>query len=758
MSQDDDSFSEVGFDDTEPEQQQAEDHERKQHPVIVEVQLPPHFSAGSNKRVSAVASLTTEKSEESSFIPVTIFGKMKVNSSSEAKEAPSNATPAAAESKESPKNETCFEERKVADDDSEVTGWSAVSLHPPGLVGSSNDDESVAASSTISGFDLISLNGTSKKKCKTCSFLNGSTITICEGCSLALVANPCLTFDEKLARQLQHNEEQEAYQALLQEEKKRKNLNQQPILVRARTLADDIISALNRCLSSKQREDVAFSALPHASLTILASRFIECVDQFLVPDHHQSIGSELPIKLCYCFTEKASWRMTQIRQDGFGSNAAFGSTPEAACKAFKAHPRLPGLPSIPENCTSNLWNRNVVPSETHGWIAVIVSGQNFSAVDGGIAEIFRRPSSAQSLPLATFDATLMHDDTIRVLMNNLNMACHDFFGHDPAVVQIEDSAQKRRKGNEDSTDSDEKLAMELQGVLYDDCTGGGSDATGGGSAAANEADFPSFLTDLPAEKNMTEVTEPLDLGFLLQAPILECPDRNARAPARTKPAKYETGKPKSDQSAAQVSLCRYQSSFKAQKTTEKKLGVVEDIIANITEVPPPNTNRQGLRRFFFRVRNVSRCFQSCYGGDADAFCKANPRFDVGRYMCPHGQSHRFTERKEVSVPRPESTADKVAASAKETNKQDPEETVSGLDGLVRVGTIADDSRERNLEAAASMMSGPSTDEDRNAFGRFHDVDEALPSFSLNPGGERKAAGSGDENSSAGSDQEPYQYH
>jgi hypothetical protein len=51
---------------------------------------------------------------------------------------------------------------------------------------------SVAASSTISGFDILSLSGAAERQCNRCSFLNGADDGVCGACGVALVANQCM--------------------------------------------------------------------------------------------------------------------------------------------------------------------------------------------------------------------------------------------------------------------------------------------------------------------------------------------------------------------------------------------------------------------------------------------------------------------------------------------------------------------------------------------------------------------------------------
>ena len=80
------------------------------------------------------------------------------------------------------------ESRRRMEDPSETSSWSMVSSRPGTTTG--GDDASVAASSTtaMSGFDILSLNGTTtQKECPRCTFLNKQNAKCCEMCYLLMV-------------------------------------------------------------------------------------------------------------------------------------------------------------------------------------------------------------------------------------------------------------------------------------------------------------------------------------------------------------------------------------------------------------------------------------------------------------------------------------------------------------------------------------------------------------------------------------------
>ena len=313
--------------------------------------------------------------------------------------------------------------------DDESSTWSQVDgsvkntdpSSPPGT-----DDASVATgrSSTISGFDILSLSGASKRRCKACSFLNGEDDGVCGACGRALVANPCQGVDEQIAKNLQLKEERFALEQLQEEEKKRKTLAEQSILVRSQVLVNDVASFVKGCKGH------GFDTLPEASLVVLASRFIDCADTCIMNGGR--------VTLAYHFSRKFEWRMTQIRQDGLGSLAPVSTNLEAAYKYqsmsaildARGRPfprqlprRFPSLASIPEGDPSVAGGN--YESNRLGWIVATIQEGKVSCLDdettvplaSGSAIVKTLNHSYEALPLICFDAALRKNDIIRRLLN-----------------------------------------------------------------------------------------------------------------------------------------------------------------------------------------------------------------------------------------------------------------------------------------------------------------------------------------------------
>jgi len=270
---------------------------------------------------------------------------------------------------------------------------------------------SVAASSTISGFDILSLNtGESKRSCHRCTFLNSGKDGICGGCGVALIANPFPDADEQVARNLQEREEAMALQQLQIEEKKRKTMSEETILVRSQILANDILSFVQNCQKTEGGDGI--DTIQKESLVILASRFIERMDRA-----NMESGK---LQIVYHFSEKMESRMRQIRQDSLGPYASVSTNIDAAYNQNGKYCKYSCLSTIPEdkqepNCL--------------GWIVAAVDYPGSQAktvkVSSGCATVRPIINSDECLPLVCFDASLRKKDIIRRLLNGTYAVCFE---------------------------------------------------------------------------------------------------------------------------------------------------------------------------------------------------------------------------------------------------------------------------------------------------------------------------------------------
>ena len=318
-------------------------------------------------------------------------------------------------------------------DDEESSAWSYVEQQSGSVA------DSVAESSTISGFDVLSLSGASKRRCKRCTFLNGEDDGVCGCCGVALLANPSLDADEQIARNLQQAEESFALKMLQTEEKKREALGQESVLIRSQVLVSDIGLFVRNCQSH------GVDTLQEASHVILASRFIDSADEAVMN------GGRVTLAYHFCAKLKEE-SMEQIRKDGLGINAVVSTNIEAAY--------------LHDQAQGTLWKRKKRPNPFHlspiqeneiygegaerderkhvGWIVATIekpsdcsessfphpSGRKV-AISSGSAIARTIGNSTESLPLVCFDASLRKDDIIRRLLNGTYTSLDTHTGTSP---------------------------------------------------------------------------------------------------------------------------------------------------------------------------------------------------------------------------------------------------------------------------------------------------------------------------------------
>jgi hypothetical protein len=399
MSHSDSEFEEVGWSDLESLNGGGytgggakEDEEERTH---VEVEpLPPHLLSESR------AALKTDQSSIGSAAFVKKVDNLKISS--------------------------CDSSNKNNDnnDGDESSAWSHVGgessgsnyyRHESNPSGNDCDTSCMAsansatASSTISGFDMISLSGATKRPCNRCSFLNGPDDGVCGACGIALLVNPCSDADEQIAKNLQLEEESFAFEGLKTDQKKRKSLAQLPIFLRSQVLASDVVDYVQEFMGH------GFSPPLEASLVVLASRFIDCADKCIMN------GGK--ISLAYHFSEIHDGRMTQIRQSGLGPDANVSTNMEAAythpgsCWLRKKSLHSTNLSSIPESFETGHLGWIVATTEDASTTCVPAQKGQSVKVSSGFAYVRTLTTSDESLPLVCFDTSLRNQDMIRRLLN-----------------------------------------------------------------------------------------------------------------------------------------------------------------------------------------------------------------------------------------------------------------------------------------------------------------------------------------------------
>ena len=314
--------------------------------------------------------------------------------------------------------------QQTLEDPSVVSSWSMVSTAafsggtPSAAAAAASisvgDDASQAAScSTISGFDLVSLTNDGQKTCPTCTFLNHSNASHCEMCQFSFDPNhSAMTSDAILAKALQQEEQDDVLAEI-----------PEPLLSNAQSLTNNILSVVEACYLKNAFKNSSPIALlevpPEANLTRLASFFL-------------TARGDTPIQLCYCFTTDTPLATTQIYQTGFRPYVLFGSTPEAAVKAYygKGYHRIqPGLRNRHEEnvrgrgCTGTPISRPPAVRWDGWWPWWAVQdkdgGDYQVKVESGTSWICRRPGVGETLPLVQFPADQMETDVLRRLWNGL---------------------------------------------------------------------------------------------------------------------------------------------------------------------------------------------------------------------------------------------------------------------------------------------------------------------------------------------------
>ena len=329
-------------------------------------------------------------------------------------------------------------ERNVPDDASSLS--SSWSLAPSaGIV--SNDHTSALsgseATSMIQEMDQLAL-ANNFVSCPHCTYRNPVHARICGdgndafGCGLALVANPSTNLDEELALTLLREEESKLDSLPIVEAKKRNLLGQQPLLSRSQLLSSEICHYVNNLNRHEQMVGV-FSALPEASLTVLASRFLNVVDQMRTE-------RDPSMAMCLHFSNKQSWRLTQIRQDGFGASSFLSNNMSSALVAPSG-----GMKSISETKESGSKDSNL-DSGLMGWIALVVSHPpKRTRSTSAISDHVVLKDSSQALPLIYCDASVMrnpdNDANIRNIVQGLKTIVYDFFESSGLLLQSQKSIQ-----------------------------------------------------------------------------------------------------------------------------------------------------------------------------------------------------------------------------------------------------------------------------------------------------------------------------
>jgi hypothetical protein len=250
-----------------------------------------------------------------------------------------------------------------------------------------DDDQTTGAMSTISGFDIISLNGTSSQRaCHNCTLLNPYESLFCEVCNAALQPNPCPDADAILAQQLQDEENKYAFSIVQSKETKRKSIfTEQPLLIQAQEFKKDIYDFMNEfknrdsVTSFLENDKIGYYVVPEVSTVILASQFIETMTS------NHRMGKNADVLIRYCVTPKLDGLYyDKINENAFPSNSKFSLhfalALENRCEPLDAM-SLGVIPedtavdsAVPKSVRTSSYASSRKLSDNLGWIAAIVKG------------------------------------------------------------------------------------------------------------------------------------------------------------------------------------------------------------------------------------------------------------------------------------------------------------------------------------------------------------------------------------------------
>ena len=371
---------------------------------------------------------------------------------------------------------------KQNSDDSSVSTWESGGGGGGGGYISNDDQRSTVsitgANSTISGFDIISLNGTSSQRaCPICTLLNQNEDWFCAACGASLIPNPCPDTDAMLAQQLQAEEDKYAFATIQKKETKRKQLFvQQPLIVQSREFKKDIYRFMNEfhhretTSSILQNDKVGYDVLPEVSMVILASRFIETMTKNLRQ------GKNADVLIRYCVTPKLDGLFHRtIQENAFPANSVFSLHFPLAVKHQYTPNGTGSLDVIPEENAIAYRVRGLRPvqkpfptstkrlSDHLGWIAAIVKGDDTADVwhdDDTCHTRVLNPS--YTLPLICFDASLWNTPVTKYLFQGMIRVCNDFFD-----AMLMEQQQQQQVAEGDTLSETKKARIQPDTAAFD---------------------------------------------------------------------------------------------------------------------------------------------------------------------------------------------------------------------------------------------------------------------------------------------------
>lgn len=283
-----------------------------------------------------------------------------------------------------------------------------------------------SASSVISNFDILTVSGGIVHRCKKCSYHNAEDAKICEQCSHALIANPCVDLDLQIAMNLQMKEERESFQQTVAQERKRKNSQNLPLFDQAKMLMNDASNAVRQIgepFRVMEDEGVA------GRFTMITANFIGTV---------RNLGYSGTYSLKYMVTPQDRWIHTRMQGKELYE---FGEDVGTAMKLFNQ----PGMrrrestlfsipehqdPNAPLSVTGRCWIVAVAEGDKLPKSPVFLDDRQDKTIVGHKA--WSVEDASQILPLASFLAPeAAREEDLTRAVSILKRVCEDFFFNHP---------------------------------------------------------------------------------------------------------------------------------------------------------------------------------------------------------------------------------------------------------------------------------------------------------------------------------------
>ena len=386
------------------------------------VELPPEL----HDSISSARSNTSDQSSvASSFVPVQQMRGLTLHSKGNLKSDDS-----------ADKDSWSHLGSVTRNTDASLMGHEVRSLSPSWAT---NTTATVASSSIISGFDVLSLNGSSHRQCRRCTFLNNKENTLCFVCDNALVANPCLDVDQQIALNLQRKEEQDVFcwagdVALV--EKRCLEIDQQNAINRQRKeeegafcLPFDVASVANPCLDTDQKMALNLQRQEEED----AFETLRCEEKKRKTLHQLSLLEQASV-----LATDVQTRIDTIKCHGVSTFSILDLTFHAshfienwhrqnaqARQRPTVHVWSPGLHTIPNHVFANKlgWIVATIEEGERAWKQSSLKTIPVSSCTG---QITTSDFASTYFPLVSFDTCLRRTDVIRRLENGLTQVCQDF--------------------------------------------------------------------------------------------------------------------------------------------------------------------------------------------------------------------------------------------------------------------------------------------------------------------------------------------